>query len=386
MKIAIVADPYVPIPPRKYGGTEQVIHNSIKGLKELGHEPILFGPGDSQVDCELIPTVPKAVSFATSKAGASAHKKKLAIIARNTEALLRKNLKRLDIIHSHTQVESAFDIRKFEHFPNVTTMHNPITFLDIDYYLKRRHLNYVSISKNQQEAFPYLNYVGVVYNGENPADFPIVNEPDDYVCFLGRFDREKNPHLAILLAISAGIPIKIAGKIDQHSDGYFEEEIEPYLSHPLVDYLGELDFEQKVDLLSRSLCNLHPTGFREPFGLAVIEAAYCGTPTLAIARGAMPELIEDGRTGVLVEDFIQGYKELQNCFEMDRLYIAKRARSLFNYRIMAEQYVDVYQKVIEAHEAVDHKHRILQGLNPLKKRQIEEWWQTLNEKQNQART
>lgn len=368
MRVAIVADPYVAVPPKKYGGVEQVIDNLIKGLKEMGHEPILFGPGDSVVDCELIPTVAKAVSFSPSKADTPAHLRKLSIIAGNTEALLRKNLHRIDIIHSHSQVESAFDIRKFHDFPNVTTMHNPVNFHDIEYYEKRKDLPYVSISKNQQEAFPGLNYVGVVYNGEDPSPFPIIHKPENYVCFLGRFDREKSPHLAIRLAISHNLPIKIAGKVDHKSEGYFQEEIEPFLSHPLVEYLGELDFEAKLEIISKASCNLHPTGFREPFGLTVIEAAYCGTPTLAIRKGAMPELIEDGRTGVLVEDFIEGYHKLQECFEMDRLYIAKRARSLFNYRNMAEQYVKAYESVLAKYQVTspaEHFDALLHAKNGL---------------------
>lgn len=346
MRIAIVADPYVPIPPKKYGGTEQVIISQIKGLMELGHEPILFGPGDSKVPCELIATTPHAVYFPRTKSETAAHNHRVASIAKATEALLRKNLKRIDVIHWHANLDSPFDMRKFINYPHIATMHGPVRFNDIDFYRSRQDLNWVTISKNQQDAFPDLKYVGVVYNGEDPADFPIVTEPEDYVCFLGRFDREKNPHLAILLAITLGIKIKVAGKIDYLGDGYFQEEVEPYLSHPLVEYLGELDFEAKVELLSKAKVNLHPTGFREPFGLTVIEAAYCGTPTLAIARGAMPELIEEGRTGVLVEDFIEGYDKLEQCLTMDRLYVAKRSRTLFNYRNMAESYVQAYEKVI----------------------------------------
>jgi glycosyltransferase involved in cell wall biosynthesis len=349
MKVAIVADPYVAVPPMKYGGTEYVISNIIKGLQEQGHEPILLAAGNSEVDCELIPITPKALGFAKSKAAVAAHNRKVAHIARNTEAILRKLIKqkRVDVIHSHSYIESAFDLRKFADFPNVTTMHNPVLFRHIDYYESRADLNFVSISKNQQEAFPSLSYAGVVYNGEDPSDFPIVTEPEDYVCFLGRFDRKKNPHFAIQLAISVGMPIKVAGKIDHESEGYFQEEVEPYLSHPLVEYLGELNFEEKVEMISKAKCNLHPTGFREPFGLTVIEAAYCGTPTLAIKRGAMSELIEEDRTGILVEDFIEGYHKLESCFDLDRLYTAKRSRSLFNYKVMAAEYVKAYETVIQ---------------------------------------
>ncbi len=379
MKIAIVADPFVAVPPRKYGGTEQVIYNSILGLKELGHEVILLAPGDSNVPCELIATTPTALGFASTKAATGVHDQKAQKVIKNTEALLKQLIKRrkIDIVHSHANIDSGFDVRKFTDIPTVTTIHGPILFHQIEYYKKRDDLNFITISKNQQEAFPGLNYVGVAYNGENPSEFPIVDTPDDYICFLGRFDREKNPHLAIMLAISLGIPIKIAGKRDHLSDGYFEEEIEPYLGHPLVEYLGELNFEEKVQLLSRAKCNIHPTGFREPFGLTIMEAAYCGTPTLAVNRGSMAELIEPYRTGILVEDLIEGYNKLEECFAMDRLYIAKRSRSLFNYRNMAEQYVNAYETAIERHKQLTLRERILQGLHPHKKLQLESMWDTL---------
>lgn len=341
MRIAIVAGPYVAIPPKQYGGIEQVIHFLIKGLKEAGHDPILLAPGDSIVDCELIPTVEKALSFPKTTAELASHEQLVRKVNKNTERLLRGLLPRIDIIHSH-----GFDLTPFKNFPNVTTMHNKIEFEDIDYFLERKDLYYVSISHNQQAALPDLKYVSTVYNGEDPEPFPIVTDPEDYVCFLGRFDRDKNPHLAIQLAISLGIKIKLAGKLDYKAEGYFDQEVKKHFDHPLVEYLGELGFDDKVRLLSNAKCNLHPTNFREPFGLTVLEAAYCGTPTLAIERGAMPELIEPTRTGMLVEDFIEGHHAIQECFAMDRGYIASRARQLFNYQTMTTQYVEAYEKVI----------------------------------------
>lgn len=353
MRIALIADPYVPIPPTKYGGSEQVIHYLIQGLMEAGHEPVLFGPGDSVVSCELIPTVPKAISFPQKKTDIKRFQQKVDVIAQTTEAALQKIMGKVDIIHSH-----GFDLSKFTNVPNLTTIHGPINFDNIPYYLKRKNLYYASVSRNQQAAFPELNYAGVVYNGEDPAGFPIVEMPEDYLCFLGRFDRDKNPHLAIQLAVSLGMRIKVAGKIDYLGDGYFQDEVEPYLNHPLVEYLGEINFAEKIDLLKNAACNLHPTNFREPFGLTVIEAAFCGTPTLAINRGSMPELIENGRTGLLVEDFVEGYHKLQQCFEMDRIYTAKRARTLFNYKSMARHYIQTYEKVLD-----DFKPKVIDKLS-----------------------
>lgn len=349
MRVAIVAAPYVAVPPKGYGGAEQVVNYLIKGLQAAGHEPILLASGDSTVNCELIPIVPQALAFAKSAAEYRTYGQRLAAAQKLTEQTLRELLPRIDIIHSQ-----GFDLKNFADFPNLTTIHNEIVFHDdndprnLAYYLERTNLNYVSISQNQQASCPQLHYVDAIYNGEDPDEFPIVTQPDDYVCFLGRFDRKKNPHQAIELALEHGIKIKIAGKVDHESEEYFAQTIAQYLDHPLVEYLGELGFDEKVDLLSHARCNLHPTSFREPFGLTVLEAAYCGTPTLAVARGSMPELIEFGRTGIWVEDFVEGYHRLAECFEMDRAYIASRARQLFNYRTMTKQYVAAYQTVIAA--------------------------------------
>lgn len=341
MRIALVAAPAIPVPPVRYGGTELIVYHLIRGLVAAGHEPVLLAPGDSNPGCELVPTVSEALYFPKAKKDIPAYERKLAVANRVTVRKLRQILPRVDIVHSH-----GFDLLPFKDFPNLTTLHGHISFDMLNYYLERKELYYASISENQQAACPDLNYVGVVYNGEDPAAFPIVTEPDDYVCFLGRFDRDKNPHLAMQLAVNLGMRIKVAGKIDYLAEGYFDEEVRPLLDNPLVEYLGELGFEEKVELLSRAKCNLHPTGFREPFGLDVLEAAYCGTPTLAVARGSMPELIEEGRTGMLVEDFVEGYHQIHECFSMDRNYIATRARMLFNYTTMTEQYIRAYQRVL----------------------------------------
>lgn len=347
MKIAIVAGPQVPVPPLKYGGTERVIGHLIEGLKELGHEPILIGPADSTVDCTIIPTVEEALWFPRRKQDVASYQKRLKAALKKTEKVVDSIKGDVDIIHSH-----GVDMLPFRQFPNVTTLHGPVTFELIPYYLRRLSLPYICISENQTKVLPTLNVAGVVYNGLDPEEFSFVKKPERYVAFIGRFDREKNPHLAIQLAISLGIKIKLAGKIDHLGDGYFEEEIEPHLDNPLVEYLGELGFDEKIELLSHALCNFHPTGFREPFGLTVLEAAYCGTPTLAISRGSMPELIIDGKTGVLVEDFEEGYMAFERAKKLNRREVADHARSTFNYTNMAAGYIGVYEKVIDQYKKV----------------------------------
>lgn len=355
LKIAIVANPFSPIPAVKYGGSETVIYYTIKGLLEEGHEPILLGTADSKVDCRVVPITQKAEFYPKNPALVRAYRLRVRRTHKRTEKLLKELLPEIDVIHSH-----GFDLQPFADFPHVITLHNHFFLrarsedrdfyfnpLSIHYFRERKSLNYVSISENQRNGYPDLNYIANVYNGEDPAEFPLISKPQNYVCFLGRFDEEKAPHQAIELAINLGIPIKLAGKTDFLGYRYFRNKIRPYLDHPLVEYLGELDFKDKVKLLSHAKCNLHPTYFREPFGLTVLEAAYCGTPTLAIARGAMPEIIEHGKTGMLVEDFIEGFHAVGECFKMDREYVAKRARKKFNYHNMTKGYIHAYRRAIK---------------------------------------
>ncbi len=338
----MVAEAHVPVPPVKYGGTERVIYYLIKGLQEQGHEVTLLATADSQVDCRLIPIAPKALKFGMDTSEHLLIKRQIRSIRQKTKDILKSLLPDIDIIHSH-----GFDLIDFQHFPNLTTLHGKFTFREMDYFKKRRGLYFASISQNQQDPFPDLQYMGIAYNGLDPEDFPYVDQPDNYVCFLGRLDYEKNPHIAIELAINLGIPIKLAGKIDYQGRQYFDQQIKPFLGHPLVEYLGELGMDEKIKLLAHAKANLHPTNFREPFGLTVLEAAYCGTPTLAINRGSMPELIEHGRTGLLVEDFEEAFHQIDTLFALDRHYISERSRALFNYKTMAKQYEFAYQKVID---------------------------------------
>ena len=338
----MIADPYVAVPPDKYGGTERVIYYLIKGLMEQGHDVTLLASGDSKVPCKLIPISETHIPYGKTPEENKIAEKKVKLIAKHTKKLIKKIAPEVDIIHSH-----GFDLKEFQEYPNITTLHGAFVFSYLKYFERRRGLFYVTISENQKEGFPDLQYVGTCYNGLDPEEFPVVLEPEDYICFIGRLDHEKNPHLAIELALKLGIKLKLAGKIDFAGYDYFENQIKPHLENPLIEYVGELGMKDKINLISKARVNLHPTGFREPFGLTVLEAAYCGTPTLAISKGSMPELIEEGRTGLLVEDFVEGYHHMDDLFNMDRNYISERAQHLFNYRTMTKQYELAYQKVIE---------------------------------------
>jgi glycosyltransferase involved in cell wall biosynthesis len=377
MKIAMVAEPFVPIPPKKYGGVERVIYFIIKGLQDRGHEVILLGPGDSEVDCQIIPICPKHLFFGKNDKEQQEIIKKNKKIRLKTIDILKKILPDVDVIHSH-----GLDLTPFKNFPNVTTLHGMFVLPQIEYFRERRNLNYVSISKSQRTGYPTLNYVGNVYNGLDADEFPFIEKPKNYLCFIGRFDREKNPVEAILLAKQLKMKIKLAGKLDFQGKKYFEEIIKPYFDDPLVEYIGEVDMKQKIELVGNAKLNLHPINFREPFGLTVVEAAYMGTPTLAIGKGSMAEIIENGRSGILVEDFAEGYHLIDKCFSLNRKYVSSRARSLFNHRTMAEGYEHVYKKVIARHKFKNksngHRENFFSEKINLEKRNlspIEVFWQ-----------
>jgi glycosyltransferase involved in cell wall biosynthesis len=346
MHIALAVPPYVAVPPVRYGGTERVVYYLIQGLLEEGHQVTLLASGDSQVDCNLIPICDTAIPVAQDILEEAKRRSLRAQAREKLEAKLRSLLPEIDLIHFHGGLEMAEIANKFKDFPHILTTHNTINLQELSDYAKFKDVNFVSISKNQQQAALNLNWVGTVYNGIDFNDFYFDPQPEDYMCFLGRFDRDKNPHLAMQLAIALGVKLKIAGKLDLAGLDYFKQECQPYIEHPLIEYLGEVGGQERAHLLAKAKVNLHPAGYREGFGLTVIEAAFCGVPTLAIRKGSMPELIEEGRTGVLVEDFAEAYHKIGQCYSMDREYISIRARHLFNYRVMTNKYIKIYHQIL----------------------------------------
>lgn len=343
LRVAVVA-PGQSFPPWPSASVARVTEALVNGLLEAGHRVTLLAAANSKVPCELIPVSDDSIHLACDP---GLHLSRRA--QERTLEVIGDIRNRIDIVHAQ-----GLDVGEFRSsrllesldFPNVTTCHSCIEIANLIYFNQCKS-NLIAISHSQRCACPSARFVATVYNGLDPDPFPIVTEPEDYLCFLGRMDRVKQPHLAMQLAIALQMKLKIAGPIDEcDPTRYFYHECRQYLRHPLVDYLGELDMEDKVRLLSMARCNLHPTGFREPFGLVPVEAGYCGTPTLAIRRGALPELVEHGRTGILVEDFAEGYFKGPLCFALDRAYIARRTRERFNYRRMASEYVQAYGQII----------------------------------------
>lgn len=344
LRIAILAPGQV-FPAWPSASVARVTEALIQGLLEAGHYVTVAAAASSKLQCELIPVCQDGIDLSYDpgfQMMEDAKQRCLEIVAENCH--------RLDIVHGQ-----GFDVGYFKSsrflealdFPNITTCHSCIDVRDLDYFAACKN-NLIAISENQKNACPNANFVATIHHGLDPSPFPIIVEPDDYLCFLGRIDRHKQPHIAMELAIQANMKVKVAGRIDETDPTrYFDHFCRQYLDHPLVEYVGELGMEDKVQLLGNARCNLHPTGFREPFGLTVIEAGFCGTPTLAIRRGALPEVIEDGRTGVIVEDFAEGFFRLSQCFDMDRSFIASHTREWFSHTRMTSDYLETYYSVLQ---------------------------------------
>ncbi|MGL4758452.1 MAG: glycosyltransferase [Patescibacteria group bacterium] len=350
IKVLLLSAPYLPVPPVKYGGTERVIYNIIKGLHETCDLKII-ATGDSDVPCELYSTVDKHLFFAKNEDEMESHQKLVDEANFRAKDFILELSGWTDLYHSHYNIMTNMLREMMEEGtiptkPILTTLHGAYTINQKEFFEKNSSLYYNSISENQREAYPKsINWVGTVYNSIDTDDFELNLNPKDYVCFLGRFDPEKYPHKAIELAKAWGVKIILGGKIDHLGQEYFEKKIRPHINGEDVVFLGELDVKQKAELVGNALINLHPTNFREPFGLTVCEAACTGTPTLAIRRGALPEIIYQGRTGICVEDFEEGVHKFDELVSMDRELVSIHTRLLFNIDTMAKKYYQIYKKL-----------------------------------------
>ena len=346
MRIAIATGLGMYLPAQKSQSIARIVETLIEGFQSQGHKVLVFAPADCVTSGQLIPICERHVPL-TADLDLTQNRQAF----RTMIAKLSEMRDEIDIVHAQTiDIPGVFhssDLLSTLSIPNVTTFQSAIHISNLDFF---RSLNnrMVSVSYNQRKACPELNYVSNIYNALYPAPFPMVRKPDNYLCFLGRMNQVKQPHQAIQLAIQLGIPLRLAGPVDPYFDqSYFEHYCRPYFSHPLIEYLGELDFDEKIKLIAHARCNLHPTGFRDPCPLSPIESAYCGTPTLAIRRGALSEIVQEGKTGALVEDFAEGYYEMERCLTLDREYIAQWSRKKFNYKAMINKYLDVFATTIE---------------------------------------
>jgi glycosyltransferase involved in cell wall biosynthesis len=351
MRIAQIAPLFESVPPARYGGTERVVHYLTEELVRRGHEVVLFASGDSCTSANLCACVPTALRTAGYKGDATIHD----VIQLDHVAA---QLDQFDILHFHVG-PVYFPLMNRLDCPHLSTLHGPLTAPEqATLYRHFDQLPLVSISDSQRSPVPTANWVGTVYHGLPTDLYRLQAVPENYLAFVGRISPEKRLDRAIEIAKAAGLPLKVAAKVDPADQVYFRERIEPLLrDNPLVEFIGEVDDAAKQELLGNALALLFPIDWQEPFGLVMIEANACGTPVIAWRNGSTPELIDHGVNGYLVESIEEATAAVHQLDRLDRCRVRSNFEVRFSATRQAEDYEQLYRHLIQAGRSDATAHR-----------------------------
>jgi glycosyltransferase involved in cell wall biosynthesis len=327
------------VPPKLYGGTERIVAYLCDELVALGHDVTLFASGDSVTRARLVPVWPCALRLDPRiRDYLAPHVIMLELLAQRARAF--------DLVHLHADYLGYPILRRTE-VPFVATLHGRLDLPELRcIYETFADVPVVSISDAQREPLPQANYIGTVQHGIPERLLLPRFGHEGYLAFLGRISPEKAPDAAIRIAARAGMQIKIAAKVDRVDEAYFAERVEPLLSLPHVEFIGEIDEEQKAEFLGDAAALLFPIAWREPFGLAMIEAMACGTPVIAFRNGSVPEVIDDSVTGFIVDNEDEAVAATQRLKSLDRARIRGVFERRFTARRMAEDYLKIYRDLV----------------------------------------
>ena len=339
MRIAQVAPLAESVPPKLYGGTERVIAWLIQELVELGHDVTLFASGDSATSAALVPVWPRALRLGRPRSDpAVAQAALLEIVAQHAAEF--------DLIHCHTDWSHLPLLSRLD-VPFVTTLHNRLDLPGLPDLIRRfPDAPFISISNDQRTALSDANWLGTIYHGLPPHSLRPSLEAGSYLAFLGRLTADKGPDTAIHLARAANMPLRIAAKVPRAERGYFKERIEPLVDGKQIQLTGEVNERTKESFLANATALLFPIDWPEPFGLVMIEAMACGTPVIAFRRGSVPEVIEDGVTGFIVDNDVQALEAIERIGELDRKRVRAAFERRFTARRMAEDYLRHYEMLV----------------------------------------
>lgn len=339
MKIAQIAPLYESCPPQLYGGTERVVSYLTEELVRQGHDVTLFASGDSRTAAELCAPCPRALRLDPECRDAMAHH----MILLNQ---VRRRADAFDILHFHIDYLhfplSARDPRR-----TLTTLHGRLDLPDLQpLFREYQKMPLVSISDAQRQPLSWANWRGTVYHGL-PTDLYSPGAGDGgYLAFIGRISPEKRPDWAIEIARRAGVPLVIAAKVDKADRPYYKSRIKPLLKGPLVEFLGEIGEDQKEAFLGDATALLFPADWPEPFGLAMIEAMANGTPVIAFRRGSIPEVVDHGATGFVVDTVEEAAAAVSLAGQLDRAAVRRRFEQRFSVERMAHDYLALYRRQI----------------------------------------
>jgi glycosyltransferase involved in cell wall biosynthesis len=340
MKIAIIAPTWLPIPAPAYGGTEAVIDTLARGLQAAGHEVLLVCHPQSQCPVPRASVVPAEDTLRMGRASIELEH------AIGAYALVGG----YDVVHDHTLAGPVYSAQ-FPDVPVVTTNHGPFSrTMNAVYGAAVPRVALVAISKSHA-ASTHLPVEAVVYHGIDVDDFPVGSGDGGYLALLGRMAPDKGVHRAIAVARAAGMPLKIAAKMREPREvAYFDEFVRPQLGDDVI-YLGEVDGEGKRQLLASAAALLNPIGWREPFGMAMLEALACGTPVVGCPQGAAPEIVEHGVTGFLGDSDAELIAGVLAVDQINRDVCREHARLRFSVERMVDGYLDVFERRVSARSA-----------------------------------
>jgi glycosyltransferase involved in cell wall biosynthesis len=335
MRIAQIAPLHEAVPPKLYGGTERVVSFLTEELVALGHDVTLFASGDSETAARLKAVWPRALRLDPAiRDPIAPHMLMMEEVRRQAEEF--------DVLHFHMDYW-PFSLFSRQRTPFVTTLHGRLDLPELQPVFNTfPNVPVVSISNSQRRPLPQANFVGTVLHGLPEKLLTPQPRKPEYLAFLGRIAPEKRPDRAIRIARACGIPLRIAAKIDRVDQEYFNTVIKPLLG-PDVELIGEINDAQKPDFLSGAIGLLMPIDWPEPFGLVMIEAMACGTPVIAFNRGSVPEIVEDGLTGFIVEDETSAVAAVNHLPTLPRDTVRRRFEERFTARRMAEDYLTLYR-------------------------------------------
>jgi glycosyltransferase involved in cell wall biosynthesis len=340
MRIAVLSPVWFPVPPTGYGGIEWVVSLLADGLAEAGHDVTLFASGDSRTEATLASIYDEAPS---SHIGETYYELQHALAA-------YRRADEFDVVNDHTGLLGA-TLGGLVSTPVVHTVHGPLDEVSLRTYRQiaevAPRVGLISLSENQRRPGPDLPWVANIYNALDLDDYPYHEEPGEYLLFLGRMSPDKGAHRAIEIARAAGVPIKLAGKKREHAEqAYFDEFVKPLLGDD-AEYVGETTHATKVDLLQNARATLFPIDWDEPFGLVMIESMACGTPVIATRRGAVPEVVADGRSGIIVDEFHEMAPALEDTDKLDPRECRRWVEEHFSAERMTQDYVAAYERQLE---------------------------------------
>ncbi|VAX02859.1 Glycosyltransferase [hydrothermal vent metagenome] len=350
MKIAQVSPLIESVPPRQYGGIERIVSYLTEELVAQGHDVTLFASGDSVTSARLIAPCKHALRLDACQESPAHH---LVMF----EELYRRAAD-FDIIHFHTGYQH-FPLGRRLTTPHITTQHGRLDIAELEGLNREFHeIPVVSISDSQREPLPYANWQGTVYNGLPLDLYQYRAKAEDYLAFLGRASPEKGIDEAINIARQAGRKLKIAAKVDLVDKHYFAKTIQPLLKQPGVEFIGEINDAQKQDFLGNASALLFPISWPEPFGLVMTEAMACGTPVIAYNRGAVPEVIEHGVSGFIVNTQQEAIHAVGQLNTIDRQQCRQVFEQHFSSQRMTQNYLRLYEQQIRQHQKDEpHKKR-----------------------------